>query len=117
MWHRARRARLDVMPARSPAQQARASRRECRLVRLSFAVVAVGILDRALSRAADPRTSPADPGCDGHADETLNAVYRSQAGAAASHWLAPGSHTGALAAAADDYERRVISFLDRALDG
>jgi hypothetical protein len=50
-----------------------------------------------------------------HEDETLNAVYAARIGASATVWTAPGSHTAALDAAAGEYERRVVAFLDGAL--
>jgi dienelactone hydrolase len=51
----------------------------------------------------------------GHEDEQLNAIYEAHAGSAATRWVAPGGHTGALAAAPREYERRVVGFLDQAL--
>jgi len=51
----------------------------------------------------------------GAGGEELNQVYLDAAGPTASHWRARGGHTGALASQPDEYERRVIGFLDRAL--
>jgi predicted alpha/beta hydrolase len=51
----------------------------------------------------------------GHEDEQLNVVYQEHAGSNATRWLAPGGHTGALAAAPSEYERRVVGFLDQVL--
>ena len=51
----------------------------------------------------------------GHEDEGLNAVYEAHARGAVSRWVAPGGHTGAFATNPDEYERRVIDFLDQAL--
>jgi hypothetical protein len=54
----------------------------------------------------------------GNADEELNAVYRTAGGATAVHWEIPrAGHTGGLAAAPDEYERRVVGFFDQALLG
>jgi uncharacterized protein len=54
-------------------------------------------------------------GREGNPDEELNTVYRDAARGAATLWQAPGPHTGALATAPLQYERRVVGFLDRAL--
>ena len=51
----------------------------------------------------------------GQGGEELNAVYAANGAPAATRWIAAGGHTGALAAAPREYERRVIDFLDRAL--
>jgi hypothetical protein len=54
---------------------------------------------------------------DGNGGEELNAVYADTIGRSASLWRADAGHTGALAAAPAEYERRVVGFLDRALLG
>jgi hypothetical protein len=52
---------------------------------------------------------------DGNPDETLNEVYARRIGASAELWTVRGGHTGALSADPSGYERRVVTFLDRAL--
>ena len=52
---------------------------------------------------------------DGNPDEALNEVYARRIGASAELWRVRGGHTGALSADASGYERRVVSFFDRAL--
>lgn len=53
---------------------------------------------------------------DGNADEALNTVYLSRAGAPKALWtLSSGGHTGALRADPQAYERRVVGFFDRTL--
>jgi len=55
-------------------------------------------------------------GLDGNADEMLNRVYRDLGGPTTSLWeIAGAGHTGGIAAAPTEYERRVIGFFDRAL--
>jgi hypothetical protein len=52
----------------------------------------------------------------GNPDEILNEIYAQRGGPSTERWTtAAGGHTGALAAAAADYERRVVGFFDRAL--
>ena len=52
----------------------------------------------------------------GNPDEVLNEVYDRAAGDASELWkVAKGGHTGALAAAPAEYERRVVGFFDQAL--
>jgi dienelactone hydrolase len=56
----------------------------------------------------------------GHAQggETLNPLYFERAGEPKEHWLIPeATHTGGLEARPDEYERRVVGFLDRFLLG
>jgi alpha/beta superfamily hydrolase len=54
----------------------------------------------------------------GSADEELNSVYRDAGGPTVTHWeIARAGHTGGLATAPDEYERRVVEFFDRALTG
>jgi hypothetical protein len=53
----------------------------------------------------------------GNGGEELNAVYAGAIGASAALWRVDAGHTGALAAAPAEYERRVVGFLDRALRG
>jgi uncharacterized protein len=55
-------------------------------------------------------------GGSGNADEELNAVYRAAGGPTVTQWEIPeASHTGGLAAAPLEYERRVVGFFDAAL--
>ena len=56
----------------------------------------------------------ADPGMGG---ETLTEKYYEAAKGAKQSWQAPGGHTGALDAAPQEYERRVVGFFDRNLLG
>jgi hypothetical protein len=52
----------------------------------------------------------------GNPDERLNEVYARRGGASTKLWMtAAGGHTGALAAAPAEYERRVMGFFDHAL--
>jgi dienelactone hydrolase len=51
----------------------------------------------------------------GAGGEELNPVYLAAAGEPKSLWRAQGGHTGALATQPAEYERRVVSFFDRAL--
>jgi uncharacterized protein len=54
----------------------------------------------------------------GNPDEELNPVYREAGGPTAVHWeILQAGHTGGLAAAPHEYERRVVGFFDRALLG
>jgi hypothetical protein len=54
----------------------------------------------------------------GNADEELNAVYRDAGGPTVTHWeIGQAGHTGGLATAPAEYERRVVGFFDRALLG
>jgi len=73
-----------------------------------------GDLARAVGRIA-PRPVLLIRARDGNPDETLNEVYAQRIGASAQLWTVSGGHTGALAAAPDAYERRVVGFFDRAL--
>jgi hypothetical protein len=54
---------------------------------------------------------------DGNGGEELNSVYAEAIGPSASLWQVDAGHTGALAADAQAYERRVVGFLDGALLG
>lgn len=52
----------------------------------------------------------------GNADEELNAVYQVAGGRSVTRWEIPqAGHTGGLAAALGQYERRVVRFFDAAL--
>ena len=51
----------------------------------------------------------------GNPDEVLNEVYDRAAGPSSERWVAQGGHTGALAAAPTEYQRRVVGFFDRTL--
>jgi pimeloyl-ACP methyl ester carboxylesterase len=53
-----------------------------------------------------------DPGSGG---ETLSRQYYDAATGPKEIWEAPGGHTGAIDAAREEYERRVVGFFDRAL--
>jgi hypothetical protein len=53
-----------------------------------------------------------DPGSGG---ETVSRRYYEAARGPKELWAAPGGHTGAIEAAPEEYERRVIEFLDRSL--
>ncbi len=54
----------------------------------------------------------------GQGGETLNSLYYRRAGKPKEHWLIPeAQHTGGLATRPVEYERRVVGFFDRALDG
>lgn len=56
-------------------------------------------------------------GLEGNGDEALNRVYRDRGGPSVRLWeIAGATHTGGLAARPAAYERRVVRFLDRALD-
>ena len=55
-------------------------------------------------------------GMQGNGDEALNRVYRDAGGPTVGLWeIEPAGHTGGIAAAPAEYERRVLGFLDRAL--
>jgi len=55
-------------------------------------------------------------GMNGNADETLNSAYRAAGGPTTQLWeIANAGHTGGISAAPAVYERRVVSFFDRAL--
>ena len=49
--------------------------------------------------------------------ETLTEKYCEAAKGSKEYWAAPGGHTGALDAAPEEYERRVVGFFDRNLLG
>jgi hypothetical protein len=51
----------------------------------------------------------------GQGGETLTKNYSEAARGPKEYWAAPGGHTGAIEAAAEEYERRVVGFFDRAL--
>ena len=51
----------------------------------------------------------------GQGGETISRQYYDAARGPKELWAAPGGHTGALDAAPDEYERRVVTFFDRAL--
>ena len=76
-----------------------------------------GGLADAIARIA-PRPVLLISGGRGNADEELNAVYRDAGGPTVTHWeIAQAGHTGGLATAQAEYERRVVGFFDRALLG
>jgi hypothetical protein len=54
----------------------------------------------------------ADPGQGG---ETLTERYYEEAKGPKEYWKAPGGHTGAIDAAPEEYERRVVGFFDRTI--
>jgi alpha/beta superfamily hydrolase len=75
-----------------------------------------GLVD-AVPRIA-PRPVLLISGGQGNQDEELNAVYRQAGGPTVSHWQIPqAGHTGGLATAPAEYERRVVGFFDQALLG
>jgi hypothetical protein len=51
----------------------------------------------------------------GQGGETLTEKYYEAAKGPKEYWAAPGGHTGAIDAAPEEYERRVVGFFDRAL--
>ncbi|HEX2292968.1 MAG TPA: alpha/beta fold hydrolase [Gaiellaceae bacterium] len=51
----------------------------------------------------------------GQGGETLTERYYEAAKGPKEYWAAPGGHTGALDAAPEEYERRVVGFFDRTL--
>jgi uncharacterized protein len=51
----------------------------------------------------------------GQGGETLTERYYEVAKGPKEYWAAPGGHTGAIDAAPEEYERRVVSFFDRTL--
>ena len=53
----------------------------------------------------------------GQGGETLTERYYEAAKGPKEYWAAPGGHTGALDAAPEEYERRVVGFFDRNLLG
>jgi uncharacterized protein len=53
----------------------------------------------------------------GQGGETLTEKYYEAAKGPKEYWAAPGGHTGAIDAAPEEYERRVVSFFDRELLG
>jgi uncharacterized protein len=71
-------------------------------------------LTRLVARMS-PRTLMLIEAEHGAGGEELNPVYLAAAGEPKSLWRAQGGHTGALATQPAEYERRVVSFFDRAL--
>jgi poly(3-hydroxybutyrate) depolymerase len=53
----------------------------------------------------------------GQGGETLTEKYYEAAAGPKEYWSAPGGHTGAIDAAPEEYERRVVAFFDRWLLG
>jgi hypothetical protein len=51
----------------------------------------------------------------GQGGESLNPTYYAAANEPKEIWAADGGHTGAISAEPEEYERRVVAFLDRAL--
>jgi fermentation-respiration switch protein FrsA (DUF1100 family) len=51
----------------------------------------------------------------GQGGETLSRKYFEAAKGPKEYWAAPGGHTGAIDAAPEEYERRVVGFFDRTL--
>jgi hypothetical protein len=51
----------------------------------------------------------------GQGGETLTEKYYEAAKGPKEYWAAPGGHTGAIDAAPQEYERRVVGFFDRTL--
>ncbi len=53
----------------------------------------------------------------GQGGETLTEDYYEAAKGPKEYWAAPGGHTGAIDAAPEEYERRVVGFFDRTIGG
>ena len=51
----------------------------------------------------------------GQGGETISRQYYEAATGPKEVWEAPGGHTGAIDAAPEEYERRVVAFFDRSL--
>ena len=51
----------------------------------------------------------------GEGGEVLSRTFYEAAGGPKEYWAAPGGHTGAIEAAPEEYERRVVGFFDRTL--
>ena len=51
----------------------------------------------------------------GQGGEELTRTYYDAAKGPKEYWAAPGGHTGAIDAAPEEYERRVIGFFDRTI--
>lgn len=87
------------------------------LVTVGSAVWTSNLPPRSLTDLSGEITQPAlfihaTPGQGG---ETLTKRYYEAAKGPKEYWAAPGGHTGAIDAAPDEYERRVVRFFDRSL--
>jgi uncharacterized protein len=87
------------------------------LVTVGSAVWTSNLPPRSLTDLSGEITQPAlfihaTPGQGG---ETLTKRYYEAAKGPKKYWAAPGGHTGAIDAAPDEYERRVVRFFDRSL--
>jgi uncharacterized protein len=87
------------------------------LVTVGSAVWTSNLPPRSLTDLSREITQPAlfihaTPGQGG---ETLTKRYYEAAKGPKKYWAAPGGHTGAIDAAPDEYERRVVRFFDRSL--
>jgi hypothetical protein len=87
------------------------------LTTLATAVFASDLPPRSLTELSAEISAPvffvyATPGQGG---ESLNPTYYEAARQPKEIWAAEGGHTGALTAEPEEYERRVVSFFDRAL--
>jgi predicted alpha/beta hydrolase len=87
------------------------------IVTAGTAVFASDLPPRGLTDLSAEITQPvlfihATPGQGG---ETLTEKYYDAAKGPKEYWAAPGGHTGAIDAAPEEYERRVVGFFDRTL--
>ncbi|HET6643357.1 MAG TPA: CocE/NonD family hydrolase [Gaiellaceae bacterium] len=87
------------------------------IVTLGTAVWTSNLPPRSLTDLSAEITQPAlfihaTPGQGG---ETLTEKYYDAAKGPKEYWAAPGGHTGAIDAAPEEYERRVVGFFDRSL--
>jgi uncharacterized protein len=87
------------------------------LVTVGSAVWTSNLPPRSLTDLSSEITQPAlfihaTPGQGG---ETLTKRYYEAAKGPKEYWAAPGGHTGAIDAAPEEYERRVVRFFDRSL--
>jgi hypothetical protein len=87
------------------------------LVTMGSAVWTSNLPPRSLTDLSAEITQPAlfihaTPGQGG---ETLTERYYEAAKGPKEYWAAPGGHTGAIDAAPEEYERRVVGFFDRSL--
>ena len=84
---------------------------------LATAIFSSNLPPRGLTDLSGEITEPllvihASPGQGG---ETLSRTYYEAASGPKEYWAAPGGHTGAIEAAPEEYERRVVGFFDRTI--
>ena len=87
------------------------------LATLGAAIFTSNLPPRSLTDLSAEITEPvlvihADPGQGG---ETLSEKYYEAAKGPKEYWVAPGGHTGAIDAAPEEYERRIVGFFDRTI--